>query len=446
MAQAKYRSAPVASPDMPPGIPYIVANEAAERFSYYGMRAILVIFMTRHLAGSDGGPAPMSEEEAKSYYHLFSSAVYFLPLAGAMLSDLFLGKYRTILSLSVVYCLGHLALALDETRVGLATGLALIAVGSGGIKPCVSAHVGDQFGRTNAHLLSKVFGWFYFAINAGAFVSSLLTPWLLQHVGPNVAFGVPGILMLAATVVFRAGRHRFVHVPPRGRSLFIELVAPDTVKALGRLYAIYAFVAVFWALYDQSGSAWVLQAERMDRRFLGIQWYSSQVQAVNPILIMAFIPLFSYVIYPALESRWPLTALRKIAVGLFVTVLAFLIPAWIEWRILAGEQPSIVWQLAAYVVLTAAEVLVSITCLEFSYTQAPRALKALVMSLFLTSVALGNLLTSAVNFLIQNPDGTVKLTGVQYYLFFAALMLVTAIAFVFVAGRYRERTHLQEEA
>jgi POT family proton-dependent oligopeptide transporter len=349
-------------------------------------------------------------------------------------------------SLSVVYCLGHLALALDDTRAGLAVGLALIAIGSGGIKPCVSAHVGDQFGQTNGHLLAKVFGWFYFAINLGAFASSLLTPWLLQHMGPHVAFGVPGVVMLAATLVFRAGRWRFVHVPPRGRRLFAELTTPETAKALLRLFTIYAFVAIFWALYDQTGSAWVLQAERMDRRFLGIQWYSSQIQAVNPVLILAYIPLFSYVVYPAFERIWPLTPLRKIALGLFVTVLAFFVSAWIEWRIQAGDLPNIAWQLVAYVVLTAAEVLVSITCLEFSYTQAPQALKSLVMSLFLTSVALGNLLTSAVNFLIRNPDGTVSLTGTEYYLFFALLMLATAVGFVFVAQRYQGRTYLQEEA
>lgn len=143
----QYRTAPVRSASIPTGIPYIVGNEAAERFSYYGMRGILVVFMTRYLLDSHGGPAPMSDAEARSYYHLFSSAVYFFPLVGALVSDLWLGKYRTILFLSMVYCLGHLALALDDTRLGLSVGLALIAIGSGGIKPCVSAHV--EIGRAH---------------------------------------------------------------------------------------------------------------------------------------------------------------------------------------------------------------------------------------------------------------------------------------------------------
>jgi POT family proton-dependent oligopeptide transporter len=430
---------------MPPGIPYIVGNEAAERFSFYGMRAILVVFMTHYLRAADGSPAVMTEAEARSYYHLFTSAAYFFPLLGAIVADAFLGKYRTIVSLSLVYCLGHLALALDATRLGLALGLALIAIGSGGIKPCVSAHVGDQFGGGNRHLLPQVFGWFYFAINLGAFSSSLCTPWLLDTLGPHVAFGLPGILMLVATGTFWLGRRTFVHVPPAGAAALRELVRPGALRIVARLFVIYAFVAVFWALYDQTGSAWVLQAEHMDRRFLGIHWYAAQIQAVNPIMILAFIPLFGRIVYPALDRIFPLTALRKIGLGFVLCALSFLVPAWIETRIAAGEHPSIVWQLLAYAILTAAEVLVSITCLEFSYTQAPRTMKSLVMALFLMSVALGNLFTSGVNYVIQAAEGSHVVSGVAYYLFFAAVMLVTTGGFVAVARRYREQTHLQDE-
>jgi len=445
MIGGAYRTHPVASPAMPTGIAYIVANEAAERFSYYGMRAVLVVFMTRYLVGSDGQPSPMGDTEATSIYHLFASAVYFFPIVGAVISDAFLGKYRTIIALSIVYCLGHLALALDETRLGLTVGLTLIAVGSGGIKPCVSAHVGDQFGQTNQHLLQRVFMWFYFAINLGAFVSSLLTPILLSNVGPHAAFGLPGGLMLTATWVFWLGRREFVHVPPGGRQLVREVFSGAGLRTVAKLFVIYVFVAVFWALFDQTGSAWVLQADRMDRHFLGIEWYPSQIQAVNPIMIMAFIPIFSYGVYPAIDRVFPLTALRKIGIGLFLTVGAFLISAWIEAEMARGVQPNIVWQLLAYAVLTAAEVFVSITCLEFSYTQAPRAMKSVVMSFFLMSVSLGNLFTSAVNFLIQDADGTSRLSGVEYYLFFAGVMFLTAAGFVAVARRYQEEVYLQDE-
>jgi len=445
MPTQPYRTAPVASSRIPSGIPYIVANEAAERFSYYGMRAILVVFMTRYLVDGTGSLDVMTDAQAKSWYHLFSSAVYFTPLLGALLADIYLGKYRTILLLSVVYCLGHLALALDDTRTGLAVGLSLIALGSGGIKPCVSAHVGDQFGASNGHLLAGVFGYFYFAINLGAFVSTLLTPLLLDRYGPHFAFGLPGGLMLLATVVFWAGRREFIHVPPAGRAFTQQLFSSEGLSAVGRLAMIFAFVAMFWALFDQTGSAWVLQAEKMDRDFLGLEWLPSQIQAMNPILILVLIPTFNGLIYP-LVARWATpTPLRKIASGFFITVLAYLLSAQIEAWIAAGQAPNIAWQLVAYLILTAAEVLISITCLEFAYTQAPNSLKSMVMALFLLSVSLGNLFTAAVNFLIQDANGESRLVGPDYYLFFAGAMFLTALLFIPVALGYRQQDYLQPE-
>lgn len=441
----RYRTAPEPMSGMPPGVPYIVANEAAERYSYYGMRAILVIFMTRYLASPTGELDLMTEEDAKAWFHVFVTAVYSFPIVGAIVSDAFLGKYRTIILLSIVYCLGHLTLAIDDTRLGLAVGLGLIAMGSGGIKPCVSAHVGDQFGQTNARLLPKVFGWFYFAINVGALASILFAEPLLHRFGPSVAFGVPGILMAIATVMFWMGREKFVHIPPGGVAFLREVFSPEGLRALGKLFIIYCFIAMFWALFDQQGSAWVLQAARMDRHFI-IDWDPSQARWLNPALVLLFIPLFNRVVYPAFDRFWPLTPLRKISLGLILTVPAFVLPAWLEARLDAGESVNIVWQLGGYIIMTAAEILVSITALEFSYTQAPRRMKSVVMGAFLMSVALGNLFTAAVNFLIQNPDGTSALDGPSYYLFFASTMAVTAILFIPVAIWYKERTYIQDEA
>jgi len=219
--KSKYKIAPITSTSIPSGIPFIVANEAAERFSYYGMRAILVVFMTQYLMSPTGQLDVMSEHEAQGYYHLFVSAVYFMPFLGAFLADGVIGKYRTILFLSLFYCIGHFALALDDTRMGLLIGLGFIALGAGGIKPCVSSHLGDQFGLSNHHLLSKVFGWFYFSINLGAFAAMLIIPWLLAEYGAATAFAVPGLLMLAATFAFWSGRYNFIHIPPTGK-LFIK--------------------------------------------------------------------------------------------------------------------------------------------------------------------------------------------------------------------------------
>ncbi len=410
-----YRTAPTATTGMPRGIPYIVGNEAAERFSYYGMKTILVIFMTKYLVDSNGDPDLMSGPEATVWFSLFSTATYFFPLLGAILADAFLGKYRTILSLSIVYCLGHAVLAIADTplgmsfmepRTGLAVGLGLIAFGSGGIKPCVSAHVGDQFGGSNAHLLERVFQWFYFAINLGSAASTLLTPWLLTTYGPQVAFGIPGVLMFIATILFWMGRNVFIHIPAGGTGFLREVFSREGLTTLLKLGVIYVFVAAFWALFDQSGSSWVLQAERMDLYVFGWELLPSQLQAANPFLVMIFIPIFAYLIYPAIDRVFPLTPIRKIALGFFLTVPAFLIPAYVEMLIADGEFPSIAWQLLAYIVITAAEVMVSITALEFSYMQAPKKMKSVIMATFFLSVSLGNLITGATNYFIQNPRPT----------------------------------------
>ncbi len=406
---SSYLTAPVPSKKLPGGIPYIIGNEAAERFSFYGMKAILVVFMTNYLYLMPGATSneAMTDTEAIAGYHLFTSAVYFTPILGALLSDIVLGKYLTIMILSIVYCLGHGVLALmgidDNIDPGwmLMLGLGLIAFGSGGIKPCVSAHVGDQFGRSNAHLLTKVFSAFYFSINVGAFVSTLLTPWFLEWYGPHLAFGIPGVLMCIATFLFWCGRKKFVHVPAGGLKWFRETFSWKGISAILKLGVIYVFVAVFWALFDQTGSSWVLQAEDLDRQWLGVNWLPSQIQAVNPIMILVFIPIFAFIVYPLVNKVFTLTPIRKISIGLFIMVVGFAMVSWVQGAIDAGQRPSIGWQIAAYAILTASEVMVSITCLEFSYTQAPRTMKSVLMALFLMSVSLGSLFTAGVNKVIM---------------------------------------------
>ncbi|MDB6113683.1 MAG: TGF-beta receptor type extracellular region [Lacunisphaera sp.] len=443
MPHQPYLTAPQKLTTMPPGIPYIIGNEAAERFNFYGMRAILVVFMTKYLMDRSGQLAPMNENEANGWYHLFLSANYFFPMIGAVVSDAFFGKYRTIFWLSLVYCAGSVVLALDHTRLGLTLGLTLIAIGSGGIKPCVSSHVGDQFGTDNQHLLSRAFGWFYFSVNFGSFFSILLIPWLLEHYGPMPAFGVPAVLMLLAAFVFWLGRFKFAHIPPTGKTFLRDTFCREGMLTLGRIAIIYAFVAIFWSLWDQSGGEWVTQAEKMDLQFAGIQWLSSQIQALNAIMILAFIPLFQYLIYPAISKVYPLTPLRKIGLGLIVTGLSFFVSAWIETQIAAGLRPSIGWQIPAYALLSAGEVMVSITGLEFAYTQAPKHMKAMVQALYLLAVSAGNFFTAVVHWFIANPDGSVKLHGAAYYDFFAWLSIGCVAVFVFVARAYKEKSYLQ---
>ncbi len=159
------------------------------------------------------------------------------------------------------------------------------------------------------------------------------------------------MLMALATFVFWTGRNKFVHIPPGGLAFVREILSREGLKVLGRLAIIYAFILMFWALFDQQGSAWVLQAQRMDRHFI-VDWDPSQAQWLNPALVLIFIPLFNRVVYPMFDGFWPLTPLRKISIGLFLTVPAFLLPAWLEARLDAGETVNIVWQLGCYIIMT----------------------------------------------------------------------------------------------
>lgn len=443
---------------MPRGIPYLIGNELAERYSYYGMKAILVIFMTQYLVNRQGVLDVMTTADARGWYHIFNSANYFFPILGSFISDIFWGKFKTIMRLSIVYCLGHLCLALDDTRLGLSLGLMLIAMGAGGIKPVVSANVGDQFTAKNEKLLEKVFGAFYLAINVGAFLSVIITPVLLQHFGPNVAFGVPGALMLLATIVFRAGKSKTVIMPPVGWQQYKQdILSPQGKKAILNLSLLYLFVSIFWALFDQGGSAWVLQAQQMDRvidlRFwifqydwLRFELLAAQIKAANPILVLLLIPLFTGVLYPAVNKVYTLKPMRKMAIGMFLAALSYVAAAVIESHLRAGEQVNVAWQMVGYVLLTSGEIMLSVTGLEFSYTQAPNSMKSFIMGLWMLAMSFGNFFAAIVNFAIQRKDGTVILDGPAYFLFFAILMVVNTFFFMLFSRRYKEENYVQSRA
>lgn len=449
----------------PSQIKYIVWNEACERYSYYGMRSILVIFLTQYLL--------IDKAQAVSDYHIFAGLCYLFPVAGAYLSDRFLGKYKTILWLSIVYCIGHLFLAIFEHSVtGFYMGLGLIAVGSGGIKPCVSAHVGDQFKPSQKDALKKVFDLFYWMINFGSFFSTMITPWTLKAYGPGVAFGVPGILMLMATFIFWLGRNEFVHVPPTGKNpdgagkvLFSAVKnfskrgdkgllggaytthsdkAVEDVKAALAVTKIFAAIAVFWALFDQHGSSWVLQAKEMNLDVNILGWEGtllpSQIPGLNPIMVMGLIPIFTFGIYPMIEKvfKYEMTPLRKMGWGMFVAAVSFVFVGVFQYALDGGNQISVLWQVIPFLVITMAEVMISITGLEFAYTQAPRSMKSTIMSMWLLTVFFGNMITAYIAKINV-------FSGGNFFMFFAGLMLVFAVIFALIAKNYQVKEYMEGE-
>jgi POT family proton-dependent oligopeptide transporter len=437
---------------LPAQIRYLAWNEGCERFSFYGMSSILTIYMARHLG--------LPDSDAEANYHLFVFAAYLTPLAGAWLADRFLGRYSVILFLSLGYVLGHGTLAAFDGETGLLAGLALIAAGAGGIKPCAAAFVGDQFTRDNRHLIRKVYDLYYWMINVGSFTASLLIPELLDRYGARVAFAVPGVLMALALVIFRAGRGRYVMRRPSGPNPhgFFRVVgravsrlgtgplgqpwldgardrhpaeAVEGARAVFRIVVVFAPIVAFWSLFFQYGSSWVLQAEKMQRTLLGYEVKPSQMGSLEAVFVLLVIPIFAGWLYPFLERRGlRITALRRMGAGMFVAVLSFVWAAGVQAVLDGGGHPHVLWQVPAYLFLAVGEVLVSVTALEFAYTQAPRSVKSVIMSLWYLTIAGGSLLTATVAKLN-------RFHGTAYFALFAVLMLAGAVAFVAVARRYR---------
>lgn len=351
----------------PKSVIFIVSNEFCERFSYYGMRTILVLYLTDILR--------YSEADAKILYHTFTMFVYFFPLLGAIVSDSWLGKFRTILYVSMIYACGSILLSLSATdplhipkREFSMLALILIALGTGGIKPCVSAFGGDQFVLPQQEIqLAAFFSLFYFSINAGSLISTFLTPILRNDVhcfGNNscypLAFAVPGVLMILSIGIFAIGKPLYKIKKPQG-NVVVNVVTcmwyalthrkqenpgnhwldrseakfgpklVSDIKSVLKVLVIYIPLPIFWALYDQQGSGWTFQAVRMNGDIGFYTILPDQMQVVNPLLILAFIPLFTYGVYPLLAKCHLLkTPLQRMCCGGFLAAIAFAVSACVS--------------------------------------------------------------------------------------------------------------------
>lgn len=527
----------------PRQIKYIVGNEACERFSYYGMRSILAGYITGKVG--EGGLG-QTADTSTSIIHMFIFANYFMPLLGAWLSDKIIGRYRTILWVSLFYCAGHGVLACSDFVGGvqgkllcLFTGLALVAFGSGGIKPCVSAFVGDQFRPDQAHLLQKAYGAFYWSINLGSFFAFLVIPWVKNHHGYSLAFAVPGVLMAIATFIFWLGTKHYVRVPPSRQtktagflpvffsaysnqtgaavgpalniltSLGMPLVAiaaltfvglkhditpavrvfgqvalgwvglwyglivvssllgklklPDgfwnaarkrygeaeitAARSISPILFVFALVPIFWALFDQTNSTWVLQGLKMTPfQLFGLTIGAEEMQSANPLLVMMLVPLLTLGFYPRM-GRFA-TPLKRMSFGLFLTAASYVIVALLQRQIESGAQISVAWQTLPYIVLTTAEVLVSTTGLEFAFTQAAPEMKSIIMSFWLLTVAFGSLIVTGITKVLSGAGGEAHAGSVSTgrFLLYAGLTFIVAILFSIIAARYRYRAGTVRES
>ncbi|GFY77018.1 peptide transporter family 1 [Trichonephila inaurata madagascariensis] len=360
----------------PKAVFFILGNELCERFCYYGMRTVLTIYLTEELLYSDS--------KATVIFHSFIMLSYFTPLLGAILADSYLGKFKTILYISIVYAIGNIILSVgsipNEMNImkGVSLlGLLIIGVGTGGIKPCVSAFGGDQFSSNQKKECERFFSIFYFAINGGSVVSTILTPILRADVhcfGSDscypLAYGIPAALMLVALILFLIGKPLYKIKPAEGnifasvfkcichaisrkskskekkKSHWLDYADDEfdkdlikDIKTLLRVLWIFIPVPIFWALFDQTGSSWTLQATKMDGQVMGYHIKPDQMQVMNAFLIIVLIPVFDYIVYP-LFSKCNLLKkpLQRIAVGGFLSALAFVFTGFVELN-LEGASP-----------------------------------------------------------------------------------------------------------
>ncbi|NXW15233.1 S15A1 protein, partial [Circaetus pectoralis] len=376
----------------PLSIFFIVINEFCERFSYYGMRAVLVLYFKYFLQWDDN--------LSTAIYHTFVALCYLTPILGALIADSWLGKFKTIVSLSVVYTIGQAVMSVssindltdhnrdgspDNVSVHIALsmiGLILIALGTGGIKPCVSAFGGDQFEDHQEKQRTRFFSIFYLSINAGSLLSTIITPVLrAQECGIHskqrcypLAFGVPAALMAVALVVFVVGSRMYKKVQPQGNIMiqvskcigfaiknrfrhrskefpkrehwldwasekYDKRLIAQTKMVLKVLF-LYIPLPMFWALFDQQGFFWTLQATTMDGNFdfekylIFFPSYIHLQQTVNPILIIIMVPIVDALVYPLIKKcKINFTPLRKITVGMFFFSLAFVAAALVQVQI-----------------------------------------------------------------------------------------------------------------
>uniref|UniRef100_A0A8C1I4X1 Solute carrier family 15 member 1 n=2 Tax=Cyprinus carpio TaxID=7962 RepID=A0A8C1I4X1_CYPCA len=366
----------------PVSIFFIVVNEFCERFSYYGMKAVLVLYF-KYFIGWDN-------DLSTTIYHTFVALCYLTPILGAIIADSWLGKFKTIVYLSIVYTIGQVIMAIsaihditDTNRDGTPDnmtfhtamsmlGLILIALGTGGIKPCVAAFGGDQFEEHQEKQRSTFFSIFYLSINAGSLLSTLITPILrAQECGIYskqscfpLAFGVPAALMVVALsacwnnikscgkskcmiAVFSllqfAIRNRFNHRskqhPKRehwmdwAEEKYDKLLIAQ-VKMVLKVLFLYIPLPMFWALFDQQGSRWTLQATTMDGNFGAFIIQPDQMQIVNPILIVIMVPIMDSAVYPLIKKcGLNFTPLRRMTVGMLLASLAFVAAALLQIQI-----------------------------------------------------------------------------------------------------------------
>ncbi|MEJ1964700.1 MAG: peptide MFS transporter [Gammaproteobacteria bacterium] len=396
----------------PAGLAILFLTEMWERFSFYGMRALLVLYMTQQLLLPQNAErvfgygalhsalrslfGPLSTQAMSSQvYGIYTSLLYFTPFFGGLLADRWLGQYRTVLLGAVLMALGHFLMAFDAAFL---FALLCVIVGNGCFKPNVSTQVGNLYPRTDARR-DSAFSLFYVGINLGAFIAPIVCGTLGEVYGWHYGFLAAGVGMLVGLAIFVAGRR---HLPPdvrphqaaSGEPAAARPMLPADLKAIATLCFIAFVITFFWASYEQQGNAVVLWVrDSTDRSFFGlfdirITWF----QSLNPFLIFALTPLLVMVWARLARRRREPDVVTKLATGCFLAVLAYAVLTVAAAIAGPGGRAYWGWTALFFVLITLAELHVSPVALSLFSRLAPVPAASMMMGVWFMSGMVGNYL------------------------------------------------------
>jgi len=376
----------------PRGLATLFFTEMWERFSYYGMRGFLILYMTKALGFTD--------QHAGLAYGNYVSSVWLTPIIGGFIADRWLGQYRSVLIGGIIIALGHFTLAFHPLPF-LYAGLTLIVLGTGLLKPNISTLVGSLY-EPGDERRDAGFSIFYMGINLGAFLGPLIAGKLAQGVDWHLGFACAGVGMVFGVIQYVLGRGRLQpgieRLEAQRRARLAAQTSTGTRQApltaddwrrISAVVVLFVFASLFWGAYEQAGSTLNLFADRyVHLEFLGITLYASWFVSIQAAFVILLSPIFAW-LWVKLGPRQP-SSPAKFALALFFVGLAFvlLLPAGSLAQ--SGVKVSPLWLVGAYFIQELGELCLSPVGLSLVTKLAPVRFVSLVMGIFFLSNAAGN--------------------------------------------------------
>jgi POT family proton-dependent oligopeptide transporter len=392
----------------PRGLSYLFATEMWERFSYYGMRALLVLYMVHHLLqpgraenvigyGALKGAlevlfGPLGVQPLSSHiYGLYTAFVYLTPVVGGLIADRWLGQRRTVIVGALLMAVGHFMMAFENLFL---LALLTLILGNGAFKPNISTQVGGLYAPGDPRR-DRAFSIFYVGINIGAFFSSLVCGTLGETYGFHYGFAAAGIGMLIGTVIYVAGWHTLPHDQHSLHAGQPRVpLDRDEWRRIGALGLLFLPVALFWATYEQQGNTIALWADAQTDRTINLAVWQGQIpvtwfQAFNPFMIFAFTPFVIALWAVQARRRREPSTIVKMALGCFGVALANLVLVLAAWQAGSG-QASWLWLLLYFAIITIGELYLSPIGLSLVTKVAPARVVSMVMGMWLATSFAGN--------------------------------------------------------